>query len=96
MLQPLTLATLLSYNRRRFPLRLLILPLFLLLLALPTTGKAEEKVLLGVSTELTGEAGTTFGYDIRDVLIFANEKISGNHYKLDIQDVPVAPQNPMM
>jgi len=38
-----------------------------------------------VSTPLTGDA-STFGQDIRDAVIYANEKLAGGRYKLDVQD----------
>jgi branched-chain amino acid transport system substrate-binding protein len=67
-----------AYKRRTFALT------FLLALT-ASQAIAQEQITLGVSTPLTGE-GATFGADIRDVLLFANEKIAHGRYRFDFQD----------
>jgi ABC-type branched-subunit amino acid transport system substrate-binding protein len=64
---------------------------FLFAIATPISSFADPQVVLGVSAELTGE-GSTFGQDIRDVLIFANAQLAGNRYKLDLQDSKCDPK----
>lgn len=44
-----------------------------------------QKIKLGVSTPLTGEAAT-YGLDIKDFLIFANRHLSQNRYELIFED----------
>lgn len=44
-----------------------------------------DKVRIGVSTPLTGDA-STFGQDVRDILLFANETLAGGRYELVFED----------
>ena len=46
---------------------------------------AQERVKIGVSTALSGDAAT-YGLDIKDALIFANEKLADNRYQLVFED----------
>lgn len=45
----------------------------------------EKQVLLGVSAPLSGEAAG-WGTDIKNILLFVNEKLAGNKYKLVFED----------
>lgn len=47
--------------------------------------RAEEKIKIGVSTPLTGDAAT-YGVDAKNVLLFANEKLAGGKYELIFED----------
>lgn len=46
---------------------------------------AEDKIKIGVSAPLTGDAAL-YGADIRDSIIFANERLANGRYKLVIED----------
>ena len=46
---------------------------------------AQERVKIGVSTALSGDAAT-YGLDIKDALLFANEKLTDNSYELVFED----------
>lgn len=54
-----------------------------LLLALSSS--AEEKIKIGVSTALTGDAAT-YGVDVKNVLLFANQKLANNAYEFVFED----------
>lgn len=54
------------------------------ILSLGTTGNA-EKIRIGASVPLTGEA-STYGVDIRNGLLFANKHIANDSYELIIED----------
>lgn len=69
---------------RRF-LRLLRIVLLLVIVGGFSTTAAEEKVKIGVSLALTGSAAT-YGGDIRNVLEFANEKLTNSRYELVFDD----------
>ncbi|MBN8550238.1 MAG: ABC transporter substrate-binding protein [Deltaproteobacteria bacterium] len=64
-------------------------PIFLLSLAaaclLIPSVQAQEKIKIGVSTPLTGDAAT-YGVDTKNILQFANEKLAGNAYELVFED----------
>lgn len=50
-----------------------------------STGAQAEKIKIGVSVPLSG-AGASYGTDIRNALVFANEKIGNGAYELLIED----------
>lgn len=52
---------------------------------LPVVGHAEDKIRIGVSTALTGNAAL-YGTDLKNTLLFANEKLTGNKYELVFED----------
>ena len=54
-------------------------------LLLITALAAEEKIKIGVSTALTGEAAA-YGTDIRNSLLFANEKFGNGKYEFIFED----------
>ncbi len=56
-----------------------------LILLLSTKGNAEEKIKIGVSTALTGNAAT-YGTDIKNALLFASEKLAQGRYELLFED----------
>lgn len=49
------------------------------------SGAQTERIKIGVSTALTGGAANN-GQDIRDVMLFANERIAKNRYELVVED----------
>ncbi len=57
----------------------------LILLALTTSAQSQEKIKIGVSVPLSGVAAS-YGTDIKNALVFANEKIANNAYELIIED----------
>jgi ABC-type branched-subunit amino acid transport system substrate-binding protein len=74
-------------NMKAFAIIILI---FLSLTALDTAAAqagapAGEKIQIGVSIPLTGGA-VTFGFDGRDILTFANEKLANSRYQLVFVD----------
>ncbi|MCB0318573.1 MAG: ABC transporter substrate-binding protein [Bdellovibrionales bacterium] len=63
----------------------IILQISLLLFFTFSFSNAEEKIRIGVSTVLTGDAAT-YGIDIKNVLQFANDKIANGKYELIFED----------
>lgn len=61
-------------------------------LALSVNARAEEQITIGVSTILTGE-GSTYGEDIKNVLLFANEKLGRGKFRLVIEDDKCNPKD---
>ena len=61
---------------------ILLVPLFL---SLASIVRAQDKIKIGVSTALTGNAAT-YGVDLKNALLFANEKLTGNKYELIFED----------
>jgi len=61
-----------------------IFSILMIFLALPAL--AQVKPRLGVSIPLSGEAGATYGTDMRNFFLFANEKLTGNRYELIFED----------
>ena len=59
--------------------------LVLIFLSLASSISAQEKIKIGVSTALTGNAAT-YGVDLKNALLFANEKLAGNKYELVFED----------
>jgi len=57
----------------------------LAVLIVPAISLAQEKIKIGVSTPLTGDAAT-YGIDVRNALVFANEKYAKNKYELVFED----------
>lgn len=57
-----------------------------------TCAVADEPIAIGVSTILTGE-GSTYGEDIKNVLLFANEKIGQGRFRLIIEDDKCNPKD---
>lgn len=53
---------------------------------------ADDRVAIGVSTILTGE-GSTYGEDIKNVLLFANDKIGQGKFRLVIEDDKCNPKD---
>ncbi|WKZ56370.1 MAG: ABC transporter substrate-binding protein [Bdellovibrionota bacterium] len=47
--------------------------------------QAEDRIKIGVSVALTGNAAT-YGTDIKNTLLFANDKLAGGRYELIIED----------
>ena len=66
--------------------------LALLIAALPAGASADEPIAIGVSTILTGE-GSTYGEDIKNVLLFANEKLGQGKFRLVIEDDKCNPKD---
>ncbi len=56
-----------------------------LILSLFGISQAQERIKVGVSVALTGNAAT-YGTDIKNALIFANDKLAGGRYELIIED----------
>lgn len=56
----------------------------LLFIALLSAG-AEEKIKIGLSTALTGD-GATWGTDLKNALLFANQELARNRYEIVIED----------
>lgn len=54
-------------------------------LALTLPLHADNKIKIGISTALTGN-GATYGNDLKNVVIFANEKLANNRYDLVFDD----------
>ncbi len=48
-------------------------------------GEELEKVKIGISSALTGNAAS-YGSDVKNALVFANEKLAGGRYELVIED----------
>jgi len=74
-----------------------LLTIFCVMLSLgaatPTvTALADELIPIGVSTILTGE-GSTYGEDIKNVLLFANEKLGQGKFRLIIEDDKCNPKD---
>lgn len=57
----------------------------LLILAIHLPLNAQEKIKIGVSSALTGNA-STYGIDLKNSIIFANEKLTNNSYQLEFED----------
>ena len=51
----------------------------------PSLAFGADRIKLGVSLPLSGEAAS-YGTDLKNALIFANEKLTGNSYELIIED----------
>ncbi|MEY4701560.1 MAG: Leucine, isoleucine, valine-, threonine-, and alanine-binding protein precursor [Pseudomonadota bacterium] len=66
--------------------------LSLLIVALPSGASADQPIAIGVSTILTGE-GSTYGEDIKNVLLFANEKLGQGKFRLVIEDDKCNPKD---
>ena len=62
-----------------------IILVLLIVLVTSNLGIAQEKVRIGVSTALTGDA-STYGIDIKNALLFANEVLADNKYELVFED----------
>lgn len=63
----------------------LIFVLFWLFFLKAGAAAQEPKIKIGVSTELTGEAAT-YGLDIKNTLLFANQKLGAGRFELLIED----------
>ena len=59
--------------------RKIVFAVCVLFFALPSPTFAEKKIKIGVSTALTG-AAATYGQDIRNALLFANERFADGRY----------------
>lgn len=71
----------------KLPIRSLILLSLSLctFIASPLPLSAQDKIRIGVSTALSGNAAT-YGIDVKNSLIFANEKLADNKYELVFDD----------
>ncbi len=71
---------------------LLTLWVFIAVLASPISSRADDRIAIGVSTILTGD-GSTYGEDIKNVLLFANDKIGHGRFRLVIEDDKCNPKD---
>jgi branched-chain amino acid transport system substrate-binding protein len=71
---------------------ILTLSVFVTALVSSASSRADDRIALGVSTILTGE-GTTYGEDIKNVLLFANEKLGQGKFRLVIEDDKCNPKD---
>ncbi len=56
-----------------------------LVLCFGRAASADEAIPIGVSSTLTGDAAT-YGEDIKNVVLFANEKIGGGRFRIVVED----------
>lgn len=77
---------------RPFPITILNTLVSLAAMASPVSLRADEPIPIGVSTILTGE-GSTYGEDIKNVLLFANEKLGQGKFRLVIEDDKCNPKD---
>ena len=61
------------------------LVIFLVFFILPFGSFAQAPIKIGISAPLTG-ANATFGNNLKNVLIYANKKLTNNRYQLVIED----------
>jgi len=52
---------------------------------IPTLAQAEPKIKIGISVPLTGDAAA-YGTDIKNALVFANQRLFNSQYELVIED----------
>jgi len=72
-------------------LKSLLFSAALFVLAWSAEAGAQQKIKIGVSLPLTGPAAT-YGNDVRNAFLFANEKFAGGRYELVIEDDRCSPR----